>query len=264
MALLNGINLDKLTEEFIVLENTITDLNGKTILLETMLEDANRQVKFYETKEKAVTEERDALLVTVNQLQQALQDQCDLRVENETLKSNMEILKQQSKRKAEDGKTELQRLLCEMKAHKESHKRELETVKQECRRQVEETHKEACSQLQAKEVEVMRLMEQKDLDLEEMKTKLKDQERKQQSELLKLQIEFGEKLGRIQNTAQMNQHQQKEHESVLSAQHFFKRKLQFIQEEKNKEIGVLRQRIKELEDNQRIGNLCSRSKKRRT
>ncbi|XP_077398799.1 coiled-coil domain-containing protein 152 [Vanacampus margaritifer] len=264
MALSNGINLDKLIEEFTVLENKITELNGKSVMLETMLEDAKRQVTFYETKEKGDTQERDALLATVNTLQQALGDQCNLRVENESLKSNMEILKQKNQRKAEDGEAEMQQLLCEMKAHKDSHKREVETVMQECRRQVEEAHKEAFAQLQAKEAEVMKLLEQKDLDMEEMNRKLKEQEKKQQGDLLKLQIEFGEKLGRIQNSAQMSQHQQKQQDSVITAESFFKRKLHFIQEEKDKEIGTLRQRIKELEDSQRIASLCSRSKKRRT
>ncbi|XP_051907097.1 coiled-coil domain-containing protein 152-like [Hippocampus zosterae] len=264
MALRNGINLDKLTEEFTVLENTITELNGKNILLETMLEDANRQVKFYESKEKRVTEERDALLATVNKLQEAFQEQCNLRVENETLKSNMTTLQQQSIRTAEEKEAEIQRLHGEMKAHKESHKRALDTAIQDCKRQVEDAHKEALGQMQAKEAEVLTLLAQKDLDVEELNRKLKDQERKQQSELLKLQIEFGEKLGRMQNTAQMSQQQQQQHDSVISAQNFFKRKLQFIQEEKNKEIGALRQRVKELEDSQRVASLCSRSKKRRT
>ncbi|XP_019739150.1 coiled-coil domain-containing protein 152 [Hippocampus comes] len=176
----------------------------------------------------------------------------------------MTILQQQSIRAAEDKEAEIQRLHGEMKAHKDNHQRALDTAIQDCKGQVEGAHKEALGQIQAKEAEVLKLLAQKDLDLEEMNRKLKDQERKQQSELLKLQIEFGEKLGRMQNTAQMSQQQQQQHDSVISAQNFFKRKLQFMQEEKNKEIEALRQRVKELEDSQRVASLCSRSKKRRT
>lgn len=43
----------------------------------------------------------------------------------------------------------------------------------------------------------------------------------------------------------------------------FTQKLQFFQEEKNKEIEVLRQRIKELEENQRAGGLNDSRLKRR-
>lgn len=48
--------------------------------------------------------------------------------------------------------------------------------------------------MEAKDVEVKKLLEKKDLELEEMKKRLKDQERESQSELLKLQMEVNEKL----------------------------------------------------------------------
>lgn len=48
--------------------------------------------------------------------------------------------------------------------------------------------------VEAKDAEVKNLLEKKDLDLEEMKKRLKDQERERQSELLKLQMEVNEKL----------------------------------------------------------------------
>lgn len=43
--------------------------------------------------------------------------------------------------------------------------------------------------VEAKDTEVKKLLEEKDLDLEEMKKRLKEQERERQSELLKLQME---------------------------------------------------------------------------
>lgn len=43
--------------------------------------------------------------------------------------------------------------------------------------------------MEAKNAEVKHLLEKKDRDLEEMKKRLKEQEREKQSELLKLQME---------------------------------------------------------------------------
>lgn len=43
--------------------------------------------------------------------------------------------------------------------------------------------------MEAQDAEVKKLLEKKDLDLEEMKKRLKNQERERQSELLKLQME---------------------------------------------------------------------------
>ncbi|XP_032395325.1 coiled-coil domain-containing protein 152 [Etheostoma spectabile] len=265
MIKLNCVNLDRFMEDFTQLEQKITEVSGKNNVLEVMLEDANRLMKFYLAKEKSVVEERDSLLVTVNRLQQTLQVQCNLRVENERLKNDMADLKQQNKRTAEAGEAELQRLASEMRAEAERHQRELETVMQQCRREVEAAHRKSFQQLEAKDGELKDLMEKKDLDLEELRKRLKEQERERQSELLKLQMEFGAKLARVQSIAQLSQQQQQQqHGSSLIPQSVFKRKLQFFQEEKNKEIVALRQRIKELEESQRAGSFSdSRLKKRK-
>uniref|UniRef100_A0A3B4XQZ8 Coiled-coil domain containing 152 n=1 Tax=Seriola lalandi dorsalis TaxID=1841481 RepID=A0A3B4XQZ8_SERLL len=227
MTKLNCVNLDQFMEEFAELEKEITAVNGKNNLLEIMLEDANRLIKFYLTKEKSLIEERDSLLITVSRLQQTLQEQCNLRVENERLKNNMAHMKRQNERSAEDGEAELQRLVGEMKTEEDRHKRELEAVRQQCRREVEQAHRKGFSQLEAKDAEAKKLLEEKDMDLEEMKKRLKDQERERQSELLKLQMEFGAKLARVQNTAQWSQQQQQQqqqqHGSNLLPQSVFKR-----------------------------------------
>ncbi|GAA6233959.1 coiled-coil domain-containing protein 152 [Lates japonicus] len=262
----NCVDLDKLMEEFSQLELKITEVHGKNNMLEIMLEDANRLMKFYQTKEKSLIDERDSLLVTLNKLQQTLQEQFNFREENERLKNNMADLKRQSEKTAEDGEAEVRRLVSEMKTEADRHKRELEAVRQQCRREVEHVHREGFSQLEAKDAEVKKLLEKKDLDLEEMRRRLKDQERERQSELLKLQMEFGAKLARVQSTAQWSQQQQQQqqqHGSSLLPQSVFRRKLQFFQEEKNKEIEALRQRIKELEENQRASDLCDNRLKRR-
>ncbi|XP_068588591.1 coiled-coil domain-containing protein 152 [Cebidichthys violaceus] len=267
MLKLNCVNLDRCMEEFTHLERTMTEVNGKNNVLEIMLEDSNRLVKFYLTKEKSLIEERDSLLVTVNRLQQTLQEQCNLRVENERLKSDVVEMKQQHERRERDGAAELRRLVSDMRAEGERHKRELETVRQQCRREVEDVRRRGFHQLEAKDAEGKNLLERKDLDLEELKKRLKDQERERQSDFLKLQMEFGAKLARVQSTAQWSQQQQQQqqqHGSNLLPQSVFKRKLQFFQEEKNKEIVALRQRIKELEENQRAGGCNdSRLKKRK-
>lgn len=48
--------------------------------------------------------------------------------------------------------------------------------------------------MKAKEAEAKKLLEKKNADVEEMKKRLKEQERERQSELLKLQMEVNENL----------------------------------------------------------------------
>ncbi|AWP14919.1 putative coiled-coil domain-containing protein 152 [Scophthalmus maximus] len=255
----NCVNLDEFLDEFAQLEQTITEVNGKNNLLEVTLEEATRLLKFHQTKEKSLTDERDVLLVTVNRLQQTLQEQCNLRVENERLKKDTMDLKRQNQRRAEDGEAEVRRLLRDMATEEDGHQRELEAVRQRCRREVELAHRDRF--MEAKDAEVKELLEKKDLDLEEMEKRLRDQERERQSEILKLQMEFGTKLARVQSSAQWSQQQLQQQGSSLVPPSVFKRKLQLFQEEKNKEIAALRQRIKELEENQRTND--SRLKRRK-
>ncbi|XP_013881422.1 coiled-coil domain-containing protein 152 [Austrofundulus limnaeus] len=65
-------------------------------------------------------------------------------------------------------------------------------------------------------------------------------------------MEFGAKLARVETSAQRQQQQQQQQlHGAMLPQSVFKRKLHFFQEEKNKEISALRQRIKELEESRR-------------
>ncbi|KAG7499375.1 serine serine/threonine-protein kinase NIM1-like [Solea senegalensis] len=254
-----GVTLDTFMEEFAQLEQKIIEVHGKSNMLEVKLDDANRLVKFYLSKEKSLTEERDVLLSTVNRLQQSLQEQCNLRVENERVKEDMVDLKRRSDRRVEDREAEVQRLLTEKATETDRHQRALEAVRQQSRREVELAHRDCF--MEAKDTELKKLLQEKNVEVEEMKTRLKIQEREKQSELLKLQMEFGAKLARVQSSAQINQ-QQHQGSSVMLPQSVFRRKLQFMQEEKNREITSLRQRIKELEEKQRISSSISISDNR--
>ncbi|XP_075993062.1 coiled-coil domain-containing protein 152 [Genypterus blacodes] len=266
MIKLNRVNIDALMESLTLLEQKMTEVNGKTNMLEIQLEDANRGLKFSSGKERSLSEERDGLLSSVSRLQQTLQEQCSLRVENDRLKSDMAELKRQTERTEQDREAEVQRLRREMRAAAEGHQRALQAVTQRHRGEEEEARKEAARQIEAKDAEVKKLLEEKDEELEETKRRLKDQERERQSELLKLQMEFGAKLARVQSSAQQSQQQQQQqqqHGSNLLPHSVYKRKLQFFQEEKKKEIVTLHQRIKELEENQRVCSLSDNSLKRR-
>ncbi|XP_029693436.1 coiled-coil domain-containing protein 152 isoform X2 [Takifugu rubripes] len=219
MANSNCLNLDVLMEKFIHLEQKMTEVTTKNSMLEARLEDEDKLLKFYMNKEKSLVDERDGLLISLNRLQQCLQEQSHLRVENNRLKTDLADLEQQNKKREE-----------------------------------------------SKDAEVKKLLELKDLDLEEMKTRLKNQEKERQSELLRLQMEFGAKLARVQSSAQWSQQQlpqQWQHSPNgpgLLPHTFFKRKLHFLQEEKNREIVALRQRIKELEENQHSCRCLKRRK----
>lgn len=250
---LNCVNLEAFLEKTSSLEQSIAEVHAKNSTLELMLEASSRGLKQSQSKEKSLAEERDSLLITMNQLQQTLEHQCHIRVENETLKSDLEEEKRKNAKRAEEKEAEVQRLMAEMRAQSECHQRALEAVRCQSRRDMEEAQVQALKNVKAKEVELQKLLDQKEVEMEEMRMRLREQERDRQSELLKLQMEFGAKMARVQSSAQMTQHhQQQQHGSTMS-QNIFRRKLQFLQEEKNKEVATLRQRIRELEESQLTG-----------
>ncbi|XP_020788932.2 coiled-coil domain-containing protein 152 [Boleophthalmus pectinirostris] len=247
MVKINCVNLDVCLEKFSSLEETISQVQIANSTFKLELEESGRELKHSESKEKALLLERDCLMGTVKELQQSLEAQCHIRVENERLQNELEEMKKEDAKKAQEAEAEVQRLLAEMRAKEEHHQRALEAVRSQGRRDVAEAQAQAALNLEAKDAEVERTLQQKEQEMEELRSRLKEQEKERTSDLLKLQMEFGTKLARVQSSAQMNQQQQ---HGPNVPQNIFKRKLQFLQEEKNKEVAALRQRIRELEESQ--------------
>ncbi|KAI4879689.1 hypothetical protein NFI96_032015 [Prochilodus magdalenae] len=260
-----AVNLNKLLLDFSLLEQLtsifcvhkkITELKGENNILEIKLEETNRLLKFSENKETNLTEERDAMLETIKGLQNSLQQQCDLRVENEKLKSAVLDLKKQNEAQVHERKACIQRLETEMRALREQHQMEVDDYAKEIQRKYLFLLK-----VESKEVELKEALDRKESDLEEMRQKMKQQEKEKQSEIIKLQMEFSAKLARAQSVSVMTQQQPQA--SGLLPQSIFKRKLQFLQEKKDKEIEFLRQRVKELEQQNLLSPSEAHQRKRK-
>ncbi|XP_026868220.1 coiled-coil domain-containing protein 152 [Electrophorus electricus] len=190
------------------------------------------------------------MLGTISSLQNNLQQHTDTRVENEKLKNIILDLKKQNEAQVKESCTCIQRLEAEMKALQEQHQRELDGF-------TKETHRK----LESKAVEMKEALERKESTLEEIRRKIKDQEKEKQSEIIKLQMEFSARLARAQSMSVKTQQQPQG--SGLLAQNIFKRKLQALQEEKNREIEALRQRVKAMEQQSLLGFSESCLKKKR-
>ncbi|XP_034780623.2 coiled-coil domain-containing protein 152-like isoform X1 [Acipenser ruthenus] len=232
MKKVKAVSLDKLIEDFSLLEQKITELQGNNNILDIKLDEASRLLKLGQTKETCMKEECATLQATIQGLQETIQTQCDLRDENEELKKNTRTYEEKNKIKEQAHTSHVERIMMEMKAMEQDHKTELAEVQSDMRRKSE-----------MKETELKDAIVRKEAEIQAMKKQLKDQEREKQSEIIKLQMEFNAKLARIQSTSVKAQHQ----DPSILAQNIFKRKLQFLQEEKNRETEALRRTIKELE-----------------
>uniref|UniRef100_A0A2K6TFE6 Coiled-coil domain containing 152 n=1 Tax=Saimiri boliviensis boliviensis TaxID=39432 RepID=A0A2K6TFE6_SAIBB len=91
------------------------------------------------------------------------------------------------------------------------------------------------------------LIGKKEMEISELNAKLRNQEKEKQNEIIKLQLEFDAKLARVQTKSKSYP------DSTVLPQSIYRRKLQHIQEEKNKEIAILRNTIRDLEQRLSVG-----------
>uniref|UniRef100_A0A4W3IMR5 Coiled-coil domain-containing protein 152 n=1 Tax=Callorhinchus milii TaxID=7868 RepID=A0A4W3IMR5_CALMI len=90
----HAANLDKLVENFAVLEQKIAKTQGWTNLLDIQLEETKRLLKLAQTKESCMKEECTMLHRMIEGLQSTIQNQCDVRDENEQFKKCIQVLEQ--------------------------------------------------------------------------------------------------------------------------------------------------------------------------
>uniref|UniRef100_A0A8I4A5B8 Coiled-coil domain containing 152 n=1 Tax=Callithrix jacchus TaxID=9483 RepID=A0A8I4A5B8_CALJA len=91
------------------------------------------------------------------------------------------------------------------------------------------------------------LIGKKEMEISELNAKLRNQEKEKQNEIIKLQLEYDAKLARVQTKSKSYP------DSTVLPQSIYRRKLQHFQEEKNKEIAILRNTIRDLEQRLSVG-----------
>ncbi|XP_047584436.1 coiled-coil domain-containing protein 152-like [Lutra lutra] len=183
-----------------------------------------------QTKEISIKEECAALHNMIKGLQQTIKSQHDLKSENEQLKRNVDLMKENLKSHDQEYKNTIAKLMSEMKIKEEGHKIEIRKLCQDMREKIEsneEKHKD--------------LIEKKEVEISELNAKLRTQEKEKQSEIIKLQLEFDANPARLQTKSNSYP------DSTVLPQSIYRRKLQHLQEEKNKEITVLRNTIHDSE-----------------
>ncbi|XP_074064411.1 coiled-coil domain-containing protein 152 isoform X3 [Macrotis lagotis] len=232
MKKISMVNIDKLINDFSQIEKRMSEINSKNNKLDIQLEKNNTLLKFMQTKENSFKEECTVLQNVINGLQKTIENHYNLKDENEQLKKNNGILREKLKSHEQEYKHQIDKLLKEIQINEEEHKMEIRKIHLDIQKKFElneEKHKE--------------LMEKKEMEISELTTKLRTQDMEKQNEIIKLQIEFKAQLAR----AQMKSTPKPYPDSTGFPQNIYRRKLQHLQEEKNKEIAILRDTIRDLE-----------------
>ncbi|KFO29163.1 coiled-coil domain-containing protein 152 [Fukomys damarensis] len=227
---ISSVNIDKLVKDFSQIEKKMIETSGKNNILEIQLEKSTSLLKVLQTKEASIKKDCAALHDVIKGLQQTIEYQHNLKGENEQLKRNADMIREKLKSHEQEYKSNIAKLVQEMKIKEEEHKIEISKLYQDMQKKVElneEKHKN--------------LIKKKEMEISELNTKLITQEKEKQNDIIKLQLEFDAKLARIQTKSKSYP------DATISPQSIYRRKLQHLQEEKNKEIAVLRNTIHDLE-----------------
>ncbi|NXX76629.1 CC152 protein, partial [Urocolius indicus] len=239
------VNLDKLLGNFSDIEKKISEINEANNLLVLQLEKCNRLLTLSQSKEESIREgkkyfkmlnfsfilECTALQNVIKGLTQTIENQCNVKDENQRLKDTIHILEEKLKACEQEHKDQIEKLMIEIKNKEEDHKLEITQLNCDIRKKFE-----------AKEVEYREQRERKELEILELTRQMKIQNEEKQNEIIKLQIEFNAKLTRVQNKTTKSFS-----DTSVLPQSIYRRKLQHLQEEKNKEIEILRNTIRDLE-----------------
>ncbi|XP_009074902.1 PREDICTED: coiled-coil domain-containing protein 152 [Acanthisitta chloris] len=225
------VDLNKLLNDFSEIEKKMSEINEGNNLLIHQLEKFNRLLILSQSREESVKEKCTTQQNVINGLTQTLENQCNVKDENDRLKGIIHDLEEKLKSCEEEYKNHIERLMTEIKNKEEDHQLEIRQLNCDIRKKFE-----------VKEMEYREQREKKELEILELTRQLKIQDEEKQNEIIKLQIEFNAKLARAQNKTSKSFS-----EASLLPQSIYRRKLQHLQEEKNKEIEILRSTIRDLE-----------------
>ncbi|NXW48970.1 CC152 protein, partial [Nyctiprogne leucopyga] len=237
MKTISVMNLDKLLDNFSEIEKKISEINEANNLLVLQLEKCNSLLTLSQAKEESV---KEVLMDVHSQVEEhsqghpmtnLTQKQMNLQDENDRLKGTIQSLEEKLKACEQEYKDQIEKLMIEIKNKDEDHKFKITQLNCDIRKKFE-----------AKEVEYREQREKKELEILELTRQLKIQNEEKQNEIIKLQIEFNAKLARVQNKTPKSFS-----DGSVLPRSIYRRKLQHLQEEKNKEIEILQNTIRDLE-----------------
>nr|XP_058957689.1 coiled-coil domain-containing protein 152-like [Pocillopora verrucosa]XP_058957696.1 coiled-coil domain-containing protein 152-like [Pocillopora verrucosa] len=222
-----AVDLDNLIKEYTYFEKVMRHTAQENSCLEKEILFLNKQLQSSQEAEKLSIEEAGKFKAMVDNLQRILLQRCDKEEENAELKSHLTAVTEKTARLEQEHKTELSEAL-------KNHKQEIQRVRQEELQQNRKVITTLEKSLQGKESQIQQLEKQ-----------LADMSHLHQTEIVKLRLEFDEKILKLQR--ERNNAKAQAGQSFNANTDIFRKKLQFAKAEAQKEINSLKSQVAELE-----------------
>lgn len=172
-------------------------------------------------------EEAGKFKAMIDNLQKVLLQRCDKEEENAELKSQLTAITEKTGRLEQQHKTELSEAL-------KNYQQEIERVRQEG--------------LQQNRMEITTMeksLHEKESQIQQLEKQLTGMSHSHQTEIVKLRLEFDEKVLKLQR--ERNNAKAQAGQSFNANTDIFRKKLQFAKAEAQKEISSLKSKVAELE-----------------
>ncbi|XP_032232176.2 coiled-coil domain-containing protein 91 [Nematostella vectensis] len=225
--------LDKLNDDFIRWQKATSDISKENNSLVIQIRSLQKQIQASQVAEKSTLEENSNLKIMVDKLQSILLKRCDLEVENRQKREQIANMKDTAKNLEEEHKKQMLESMKNLEAANEAHKKELTRLKDEAAQQTKRELALTDKSIQEQACEIRQLQKQ-----------LVDMEREKHTELVKLRLEYDAKLLKVQKS---NVNKSQNGQNANSNSDIFRKKLQAVRSESEREITNLKSKVAQLE-----------------
>ncbi|XP_046848584.1 coiled-coil domain-containing protein 152-like [Xenia sp. Carnegie-2017] len=213
-------------------DQTMKNLSKENSNLKMQLNIVQNKLLRSEIAEKTANESSTHLREMVDKLQSVLDSQNKLQDENATLKREIANAKQIAVNVEKSHKSQIDEAVMKLEACQQANTIEVQQMKENLQQQ----HKRKISLLEQE-------IQSKNEEIRQLNEKIGDLKRDSHTEIVKLKLEYDEKLLK----AQKNQMKHVSNASTNVNNDIFRKKLQFAKVQAEKDVNVLKKKITELE-----------------
>ncbi|XP_065882398.1 coiled-coil domain-containing protein 152-like isoform X2 [Dysidea avara] len=226
-------DLNKLKEKFCAWQQSTLDITQENNQLKSQVKALQKQCNLLVQNKGVLLDENKQVHECVEKLQNALKKRCDLE-ENHRLQEQISAMKEVSIQLENERKKQMEAAMENLEAVQNSHQKEITQIQ------------DISNQQAKKEVSAMqKLIQVSNAEVRQLQKQLADMERGSHTEIVKLRLEYDAKLLKLQKQTSRTQCSNTVSSSVNNE--IFRKKLQHVRAESDREIAQLKSTVTDLE-----------------
>lgn len=233
---LKEVDLDNIIDEFNIWQKFASSTQYENAQLQTQVESLQKLMIEAHEREKSLMDDVEQLKQLVDQLQDTLAKRCDLEDANRKLKGQLEVMQSQVEQKDREFAAKMMEKDKQLKEMGKAHNAAMVNKENELKAK----GAASCIALQ-------HTIDEKNHQIQYLQRQMAEMDQENQAELTKIRMEYDSKLLKLQK---QSSRQQQAGGSATANQDIFRKKLQNVRAESEREITSLKHTIMELQKKQ--------------